>query len=90
MVWCTWQAGTSSWHPPDLLPATAVCFSVRLLLLLLQGRGGTCVLVAVQQVLVGVVAVMDPIKPEARWVAMHSACGVSVGSTCCFAAAQSH
>lgn len=33
----------------------------------LQGRGSTCVLVAVQQVLVGVVAVMDPIKPEARW-----------------------
>ena len=33
-----------------------------------QGRGSTCVLVAVQQALVGVVAVMDPIKPEARWV----------------------
>ncbi|EFN54171.1 hypothetical protein CHLNCDRAFT_135599 [Chlorella variabilis] len=33
-----------------------------------EGRGSTCVLVAVQQALVGVVAVMDPIKPEARGV----------------------
>lgn len=32
----------------------------------MQSCGSTCVLVAVQQVLVGVIAVMDPIKPEAR------------------------
>lgn len=31
-----------------------------------EGRGSTCVLVAVGQRLAGVVAVMDPIKPEAR------------------------
>jgi Cu+-exporting ATPase len=33
-----------------------------------EGRGSTCVLVAVGSALAGVVAVMDPIKPEARWV----------------------
>lgn len=33
-----------------------------------EGRGSTCVLVAVHQTLVGVIAVMDPIKPEARGV----------------------
>lgn len=32
----------------------------------LQSCGSTCVLVAVQTTLVGVIAVMDPIKPEAR------------------------
>lgn len=33
-----------------------------------ESKGSTCVLVAVHQALVGVIAVMDPIKPEARWV----------------------
>lgn len=32
----------------------------------LQSCGSTCVLVAVEHTLVGVIAVMDPIKPEAR------------------------
>ncbi|KAL4423767.1 hypothetical protein ABPG75_001068 [Micractinium tetrahymenae] len=33
-----------------------------------ESCGSTCVLVTVQQVLIGVIAVMDPIKPEARGV----------------------
>lgn len=33
-----------------------------------EGSSSTCVMVAVQQTLVGIIAVMDPIKPEARGV----------------------
>ena len=34
----------------------------------MEGRGCTCVLVAAGSALLGVLAVMDPIKPEARGV----------------------
>ena len=33
----------------------------------MEGRGCTCMMVAAQRRLLGVLAVMDPIKPEARW-----------------------
>jgi hypothetical protein len=41
----------------------------------LQDRGCSCILMAVGRTLVGVLAVMDPIKPEARGVvaALHQA-----------------
>ena len=34
----------------------------------MQDRGCSCVLIAVHHTLVGILAVMDPIKPEARGV----------------------
>lgn len=39
-----------------------------------EERGCTCVLVAAGTALVGVVAVQDPIKPEARWVGAGRCC----------------